>query len=123
MVPGVISILGYALCFWIGMTRLGHSAGEVVWAIVSAQIAAGIALPLTLYMQRTPQLRFLVKGPLRSWIVLMAISIGGSLAFCPWLRDFGLFAWMFAPLFCAVGVTILIWGPLHDRIVMGRRKT
>ena len=121
MVPSVISVIGVSLCFWVGMNRLGHSSGEVLWAVIAVQIAAGIALPLTLYAQRSSKLRFLVKGPLRSWVVLMGLSIGLLMAFCPWLRDLGHFAWMFFPLFGAVGIMILFWGPLHDRIVMGRK--
>ena len=121
MVPGILFVIGVALSFWVGMTRLGHTAIEVVWAVAAVEIATAIALPLTLYAQRTPKLRFLVKGPLRSWIVLLVFSIGGLTALCPWLRDPGSLAWMFIPLFLAVMLMVLIWGPIHDRIVMGRR--
>jgi hypothetical protein len=121
MVPVVLSVLGFGFSFWIGMNRFGHTAGEVLWALVATQIGAAIALPLTLYAQRTAKLRFLVKGPLRSWTMLMGVSVGSIMVLCPWCRDLGQFAWMFVPLFFSVALMVLFWGPIHDRVVMGRR--
>jgi hypothetical protein len=121
MVPGFIFVVGVALSFWVCMGRLGHSALDVIWALVAVELAAGIALPITLYAQRTPKLKFLVKGPLRSWLVLLILVIGALMGMCPWLRDVESMAWMFIPLFFAVVLMAKIWGPLHDRFVMGRR--
>jgi hypothetical protein len=117
MAACVLSVIGFALSFWIGIGRFGQSAGDVVWAIVAAQIAAGIALPSTLYFQRTPTLKFLVRGPLRSWVMLLGVSGLVLLGVCPWLRNPEILVWMYLPLCLSIGGVLLVYGPIHDRII------
>jgi hypothetical protein len=120
MASCLFTLVGCALSFWIGVGHLGHPVGDVIWALLASQLAAAIGLPATLYIQRNPRLRFLVRGPLRSWLMLSFLYLGVMLGVCPWLREPVAFAWMFFPLLWSIGVTLLIYGPIHDRVL--RRK-
>lgn len=115
-----VSVIGILLSFWFGMHELRHTVLEVVWAILAAQLGAVVSLPVTLYIQRSPKLKFLAKGVFRSWVILSGLYLAILLGVCPWLRDLRSLAWMFVPTFMGVGAVLLIYGPIHDRVIARR---
>jgi hypothetical protein len=117
MVAAVISVLGMGVSFWVGVAFLGHAPGEVVRAIVATLAAAFLCLPAVLYAQRTPALRFLAGGTFRSWAMLSILYFAIQLGLCPWLAEPVVLVSMFVPLLMCTGLSIIFYGPIHDRII------
>jgi hypothetical protein len=117
IVAGAISIVGAVLSFVVGSRMFGHGPAEIWRAILASELAAFVCLPVTLYSQRTPRLKFLSKGTIRSWMLLSGLYFGVLLLICPWLRSWVALGWMFGPLLMCTGLMIIIYGPLHDRII------
>jgi hypothetical protein len=117
IVAAAISIAGAVLSFVVGSRVLGHLPPEIWRAILASELAAFVCLPITLYSQRAPRLRFLSKGTFRSWLMLSGLYFAVLLAVCPWLRSWKELGWMFFPLLMCTGVMIIAYGPIHDWMI------
>lgn len=115
-------MIGLALALVIG-TRLGFDVSDSLFCIFVSNVAALVSLLTTLQAERTQWLRkHFLNRSLKTWSILLLVYFGIIFYFCPMLRDGRTFLLMAIPLILATGFSILVFGPIQDRIVRRNQK-
>jgi hypothetical protein len=115
-------MIGLGLALLIG-SRLGFDLRDSLFCIFVSNLAALVSLLTTLQAERTQWLRkFVLNRSLKTWSVLLFVYFGILFFFCPMLRDGKTFLLMIVPLVLATGFSILVFGPIQDRIVRRNQR-
>ena len=110
-------LIGLGLGLLIG-SRLGLDLGDTIYFVLVSTLAGLVALTTTLQAEKNVWLKkFLLNRSLKTWALLLLIYFGSLLIFCPQLREGQTFLLMAIPLVLTTGFSILLFGPIQDRIV------
>ena len=97
---------------------LGWSVLEGLRACVVSIAAGLVAVLVVLKGERIPKVkRTLLRGGLRTWVVFLSLYLAPQFILLPQLRSWDTWKVLAFPLVMATGFTILIFGPIQDRIV------
>lgn len=110
--------IGVFATFMIGTYRLEMTASEIVQCIVASLISGLIAPILILKAEKTPWIRkYVLTRSLKTWAFFVGIYFGVLLALAPSLREVECLTWLAMPLIMSTGFSILVFGPIQDRLV------
>ena len=123
MIAWVNGALGVLSSVWLG-TGVLHFDLKTVLLCVGASVISGLAAVFSVTTgERTPWIRkHILNRSRRTWPTFLVIYFGGVLLLSPALRDSRAFLILVGPLVLCTGFTILIYGPIQDRIVARIQK-
>jgi len=102
----------------IGTLLLGLEPIDILICLLVSDLAALVALLSTLCAERSVILKkFWFRRSYQTWSILLILYFGILLAACPVLRNWKNFFGMLAPMIFATGFSIIVFGPIQDRIV------
>ncbi len=123
MVAAVVACLGVVLSWYLGTTVLGWSDVSVFLGIVASNFAGMVALLSTLNLEKTRWIRtHVLRGSLQTWGLFLTLYFGLLLGLTPGLREMHPFLVEIFPLIMTTGFTILIFGPIQDRLVAADQR-
>jgi hypothetical protein len=112
------AILGVVLVIAVGDLKLGLSLSDELLLVLASNVAGLFSLGVYTAASRNPWARrHIVHGPLRTWVMFLIAYFGSLLAMAAPLRDATGFAWLVIPEMLVTGFAIMIFGPLHDKLV------
>jgi hypothetical protein len=118
--------MGATLLAAIGKGVLGWSTAEVLHALLGSCLGGTISLFGVLKAERVPWVRQRLLGrPLKVWFFFVSSFFGQVLAYVPHLRFWDhprAFLLQLIPIMLCNGFTIVLFGPIQDRIVWRRQR-
>ncbi|MBI3557287.1 MAG: hypothetical protein HY074_13570 [Deltaproteobacteria bacterium] len=110
--------LGVILVYAIASLRLGLTEFEAALCVIASNVSGMVSLLLYSAAFRRPWIRKrVIGGPFRTWTLFLTAYFGFMLLMAPALRDPEHFKWLAIPVIMTTGFTILIFGPIQDRMV------
>lgn len=117
LVALINGMIGVGLGLLIG-SRLGLETSDTLYCFLISVCAGLFSLTATLQAEQVKWIRkAILNRSLKTWSFLLFLYFGPLLFFCPVLRDQKIFLVMAIPLVLATGFSILVFGPLQDRLV------
>ena len=108
---------GSISAWWLGTQVLALTDWNSLLCVLASNGAGMAALLLTLQSERRPWIRrHVLTRSWRTWTFFLSIYFGGMLLIAPPLREPRILAWLAIPLMASTGFTILIFGPIQDRL-------
>jgi hypothetical protein len=118
----LLTFTGVVLCYVVGVQWLGQDVLAVAQAVVATQIAGFCALLSTVNVQYIERLKFLTRGAPRTWIFFLVIYVGMTILVGPKSFNVHIYSLMAAPLILTTGLSIIVFGPIQDRIMRRRQS-
>ncbi len=116
--------LGIVLVYGIGSLRLGLTEFDAALCVVASNVSGLVSLLLYSAGGRRPWIRkHILGGPFRTWTLFLAAYFGMMLLMAPTLRDSEHFKWLIIPVIMTTGFTILVFGPIQDRLVARSQRS
>jgi hypothetical protein len=110
--------LGLSLTLGLGVKYLSLGVWDLLLAVLVSNIAALIAVLVTLQAERVPwMVKYFINRSLKTWTFLAIIYFGILLGNIPFLRAFEPLLYLSFPLILTSGFAIIVFGPIQDRIV------
>lgn len=116
---------GIAMALAVGNWILNLNAQKIALTVFVSIVAGFFTLLLTLSGERSAWAKkCLLRGSLRTWMFFVSFYVAAMLLFAPPVRSPRAFAWMFVPLMFCNGFSVLMFGPVQDRLIRRhQRKT
>jgi hypothetical protein len=115
--------IGLSLSYGVGLFFLQLSGVDILRSIAASNLAAFVALLLTLKAEQMPWVKRVFLGrSLKTWPFLVMLYFWISLALSPILRDLWILLWMAFPLLLSTGFSLLIFGPVQDYFVARKQR-
>lgn len=116
-------LIGSGLTLLVGFYELGMGLDETLLSILASNVAAVIALLVTL---RTQRLSWVVKQvhfrTLKTWTFTLAVFLGIAVSLSPPLRDVHRLLILALPLALSTGFGIIVFGPIQDSFVRADQR-
>lgn len=110
--------IGWVLSWYIGTAFVGLTTPEALWTAAAANVAAPIALLMTLWAERRPGAKKgWLRGALRTWALITVLYLSMMVTIAPPLRSVEALAWLFLPNLWSTGFGILVFGPMQDWVL------
>lgn len=114
---------GTLLSLWVGGEFFGLNYLQVLWTVLVANFAGLVSLLLTLRAEGIPALKnkWLNSG-LKTWALISVLYLSMMVTFAPVLRTPLTLLGMFLPNLLSTGYSILVFGPIQDRIYRNAQR-
>lgn len=123
IVAFVTALIGSLVSLAIGTQWLQCSISDVFYLLLNSNIAALIALIITLRADQFPSpFKEWAAGTPRAWALLVTLYTGILLSLSPILREQEPLFYLFFPLVLSSGFAILAFGPIRDRMVRNSQR-
>src|SRR4051812_1208679 len=119
----VAGMVGSLISLVLGTQFLHLDVIDLVLSIFSSNLAALIALMITVQTPRFPSpLKEWTAGTFRAWILAVSVYLSILEVLSPLLRDWRSIFYLCFPLILSTGFGILVFGFIRDRMVRNQQR-